>query len=324
MATLQKRGKTWRAQIRRNGYPTVTHSFNRKADAQAWAREIEREMDKRTFIDRTEAESTTLEQALQRYLREITPAKKGAAQETSRINAWLERPLAKYALTNIHGADLAAYRDERLAEGKCPTTVRNDINIISHLFTIAKKEWGMECLINPVQNIRMPKQPTGRTRRLMQGEEKKLLEAANYPLKQMIVLALETAMRLGEILSITWANVNLNEGILVLEDTKNGERRSVPLSARARATLKELPRNISGRVFPSVTNSAISHSFRCLCNDVEIEGLRFHDLRHEATSRLFEKGLGLMEVASITGHKTLHMLKRYTHLRAVDLVKKLG
>lgn len=324
MATLQKRGKAWRAQIRRNGYPPIARSFDTKADAQVWAREIEREMDRGSYIDRTEAESTTLKQALKRYLKEITPAKKGAQQETSRIKVWMERPLAKYALTNIHGADLATYRDQRLEEGKSPTTIRNEINIISHLFTIAKKEWGMECLINPVQNIRMPKQPAGRTRRLQKSEEKELLEGADYPLNQMIILALESGMRLGEILSISWGNVDLNKGVIELADTKNGERRLVPLSGKARTALTQLPRHISGRVFPDVTSSAISHSFRRLCGDLEIENLRFHDLRHEATSRLFEKGFEIMEVASITGHKTLHMLKRYTHLKAEDLAKKLG
>lgn len=324
MATIQKRGNAWRAQVRKKGYPPITRTFDLKSDARIWATAIERDMDRGTFIDRTEAESTNLKQALERYLKEVTPSKKGAKQETDRIKAWIERPLAKYALTNIHGADLATYRDERLAEGKSPATVRNEINIISHLFTIAKKEWGMECLINPVQNIRMPKQPAGRERRLRKGEEKALLEAASYPLKQMITLALETGMRLGEILSVTWPNVDLSNSVLKLEDTKNGERRSVPLSSKARTTLAQLPRHISGRVFPDVTNGAISHAFRRLCEDLEIEGLRFHDLRHEATSRLFEQGFDVMEVAAITGHKTLHMLKRYTHLRAEDLAKRLG
>ena len=249
MATLQKRGKGWRAQIRRKGYPPVTRTFDTKADAATWARAIEGEMDRGSFIDRTEAESTTLKQALQRYLEEITPTKKGAKQEADRIKVWMERPLAAYALTNIHGTELATYRNHRLEEGKSPSTVRNEINIIGHLFTIAKKEWGMECLINPVQNIRMPKQPAGRERRLKEGEEQALLDVADYPLKQMIILALETGMRLGEILSMSWANLDLNKGVLELEDTKNGERRSVPLSPMARATLNQLPRHIFGRVF---------------------------------------------------------------------------
>ena len=324
MATIQKRGKTWRAQIRRNGYPAVSRSFDTKADAQTWARELEREMDRGSYIDRSEAESTTLKQALERYLREVTPGKKSADSEIYRIKAWLDRPLAQYALTNIKGADLALHRDQRLADGKSPSTVRNEINLISHLFTIAKKEWGMECLTNPVQNIRMPKERAGRDRRLKTGEEEALLSAAHYPLKQMIILAVETGMRLGEILSIRWQHIDLSKGTLVLEETKNGERRTVPLSTNARNTLQGLPRQISGRVFPNVTSSAISQSFRRLCQELEIEGLRFHDLRHEAASRLFEKGLDIMEVAAITGHKTLHMLKRYTHLRAEDLAKKLG
>jgi len=185
----------------------------------------------------------------------------------------------------------------------------------------------MECLTNPVPNIRMPKQSAGRERRLKEGEEEALLNAAVYPLKQMIVLALETRMRLGEIQMINWKRIDVNKSVLILDDTKNGEKRSVPLSSRARTILiklKKKPKHISGRVFPDVSNSAISHNFRNLRSRLKIEGLRFHDLRHEATSRLFEKELDLMMVASITGYKTLHMLKRYTHLKAEDLAKKLG
>lgn len=324
MASLQKRGSTWRAQIRRKGYPAITRTFTSKAKAEFWIRETEGEMDRGNYIDRSEAEATTLKQALQRYLKEITPHKKGAKQETNRIKVWMKRPLAKFALTNIHGAHLAAYRDERLSQGKSPQTVRNEINLISHVYTIAKKEWGMTCLINPVLNIRLPKPSVGRERRLQEGEEQALLKAANYPLKEMIIIALETGMRLGEILSITWTNIDIKNATLKLETSKNGERRFVPLSSKARNTLIQLQRQLSGLVFPLVTSSAISHQFRKVCKDLNLIDLRFHDLRHEATSRLFEKGLDMMEVAAITGHKTLHILKRYTHLRAADLAKKLG
>jgi integrase len=109
-----------------------------------------------------------------------------------------------------------------------------------------------------------------------------------------------------------------------LPETKNGESRGVPLSLAAIQVLKALPRSVSGAVFPGVTSEAIKRAFIRACRRAEIENFRFHDLRHEATSRLFEKNLDMMEVASITGHKTLQMLKRYTHLRAEDLARKLG
>lgn len=182
----------------------------------------------------------------------------------------------------------------------------------------------MESLRNPVSNVRKPKLPGGRERRLEKGEEDKLLEKARFPLNAMIILALETAMRQGEILSLHWENIDLKKRIAKLPDTKNGSERIIPLSNRALSVFNELPRQISGRVFPKISASLVSHNFSDLCEDAKIENLRFHDLRHEATSRLFEHGLDIMEVASITGHKTLHMLKRYTHLRAEDIAEKLG
>lgn len=325
MAYITKRGPyQWQARIRRNGFPKVSKTFDTKLDAVHWARDIERDMDRGVFVSRAEAESTTLSEALDRYLREITPHKKGAKQETLRINRWKKHPLAERYIASIRGSDIAAYRDERLAERRSPITVNNELIIISHLFNIARKEWGMESLHNPVSNIRKPKLPPGRDRRLETGEEKRLLEHAEHPMNALIILALETAMRQGELLSLTRKNIDLMRRVALLPDTKNGTERIVPLSSNAVEVIKDMPARVSGRLFPALSASQASHCFRRLCVDAEIEGLRFHDLRHEATSRLFEKGLNIMEVAAITGHKTLHMLKRYTHLRAEDLAKKLA
>lgn len=325
MAAIARRGKgQWQAKIRRAGYPSLSKTFNTKVDAESWARLIESEMDRGIFISRAEAETTTLAEALTRYLTEITPNKKGAKQEASRIKGWLRHPLSNRFLATVRSADIASYRDERLAHGLSPITVNNELIVINHLFNIARKEWGMEGLLNPVSNIRKPKLPSGRDRRLLEGEEQKLLDGAPYPLCHLIVLALETGMRLGELLGLEWEQIDLTRGVIVLPDTKNGDARSVPLSTRARNTIREMPRHLSGRVFPFSKNGNISHKFSRRCREVGIQGLRFHDLRHEATSRLFEKGLDSMEVSAVTGHKTLQMLKRYTHLKAEDLAKKLG
>jgi integrase len=325
MATFTRRGDgQWQVKIRRRGYPAITKTFSTKAKAEYWARSVESEMDGGTFVSRAEAETTTLKEALQRYLSEITPFKKGARQENDRIKVWMSHDLASRYLANLRSVDFAQYRDQKLAAGAGASTIRNHLNIISHLFTIARKEWGMESLQNPIQNIRMPKQPPGRERRLESHEESMLLHEAEYPLRHLIILALETGMRLGELLGMRWENINLKKSVVVLVETKNGERRVVPLSSKAKEVIISLPRHIEGWLFPGLSSSNVSHRFADLCKRNKISGLRFHDLRHEATSRLFERGLDMMEVASITGHKTLHMLRRYTHLKAEDLARKLG
>lgn len=325
MATITRRGHyQWQVKIRRKGYPAASKTFDTKAEAQRWARLIESEMDQGVFVSREEAEKTTLSEALDRYSKEITPRKKGARQESDRIRALVRHSLSKRFLASIRGVDIAAYRDERLKDGKSPITVNNELIIISHLFNTARKEWGMESLRNPVSDVRKPRLPAGRERRLNADEEERLRGAAAYPLREMVVLAVETGMRQGELLALKWPNVDLVRRVVNLADTKSGEARSVPLSSRAVRTIKSLPRRIDNRLFPYAGNSSVSHRFRKVCKAANIEGLRFHDLRHEATSRLFERGLNPMEVAAITGHKTLVMLKRYTHLRAEDLARKLG
>ncbi len=130
-------------------------------------------------------------------------------------------------------------------------------------------------------------------------------------------------MRQGELLSLEWKDINLVRRVAYLPETKNSEARSVPLSSKAVNVFSKLPRRIDGKVF-GVSGAHASKTFRETCEKLNIEDLRWHDLRHEACSRLFEKGLNPMEVASISGHKTLQMLKRYTHLRAEDLAAKLG
>ncbi|GAB6042324.1 tyrosine-type recombinase/integrase [Endothiovibrio diazotrophicus] len=325
MATIRKRGAyQWQVQVRKKGFPTQSNTFESRAEAEAWAREIEGEMDRGIFVSRAEAERTSLGEALERYLREVTPAKKSAKQEERRIRRWMTHPLALRSLASIRGADIATFRDERLAQGRSPITVNNDLIVISHLFTVAVKEWGMESLRNPVSAIRKPKLPRGRDRRLEEDEETRLLEAAESPYREAIALAIETGMRAGELRSLEWRNINLRVRTAILDDTKNGERRVVPLSSRAVEVLRELPRRADGFVFPTMTADGLSQGFRRVCRRAGVEGLRFHDLRHEATSRFFELGLNPMEVAAITGHKTLIMLQRYTHLRAENLAAKLG
>lgn len=323
MATFERRPAGWRVKIRRRGFPQRSRTFDTKAEAERWARDQEASMDAGRWRDMAEAERTTLADALDRYEREVTPAKKGARQESQRIAQWQGSSLAERSLASIRGMDLADWRDSRLNEGRAPSTIRNDLTLISHLYRIARTEWGMEGLHNPVQDVRRPRQRPGRERRLEPGEEERLRAEAGPEWNALLTVALETAMRRGELVSLRWANVYLRRRVARLPETKNDSARDVPLSSSAVAALESLPRDIGGRVF-RWTPDYVTKGWRELCRRAGVRGLTFHDLRHEATSRLVESGrYSLMEVAAITGHKTMVMLKRYTQLRAEELARKM-
>lgn len=327
MADYERRpGGRWRARIRRKGYPERSSTFGSKAEAQAWARSIEQQIDRGVLLDTREASQTTLGEALRRYLREITPGKKGWKPETVRIRQWLTDPLAMRPLIQIRGTDLAAYRDKRAADGMGPNSIRLELAIISHLYTVARTEWRMEGLTNPVEAIRKPKAPKARTRRLLQGEEATLLSRAGTPLRQALILALETAMRRGELAALRRDQIDRKRRVAALLDTKNGDAREVPLSTAALAAIDDLPARLDGWLFgpPEQFADWLSHAFIDLCAAAGIVGLHLHDLRREAISRLFEKGWTAEEVRAVSGHRTMQMLAVYSRLRAEDLARKLG
>ena len=311
----------WQAKVRKTGFPAQSKVFRTRREAQEWAAMVEGQMAQGTWRNTAEADNTTLADALDRYGKEVSRLKKSGKIELYRIGTLKTDKIASLHLSRVRGADLAEFRDRRLAAGLSDSSVRLELALISNLFTVAAKEWRMEGLRNPVMAIRKPAPGKARDRRLSPGEEEKLLSECAPPLKAIILFALETGMRKGEIQKLLWKDVDIGNCTAKLLDTKNGEDRTIPLSSRAIAVLKALPRDISGKVFPGAD---ISHSFAAASARAGIEDLRFHDLRHEATSRLFEKGFNPMEVSAITGHKTLQMLKRYTHLRAEDLAKRMG
>lgn len=318
----------WQALVRRKGYPVQTRTFGNYRDAELWAATIESEMGRGVWRPSAEAENTTLREALERYAAEITPRKRGARQETGRVNKLLRHPLALRSLAAVRGKDVADFIHSREAEGAGGNTIRLDLALISHVYTIARSVWGMESLVNPVALVRgaRPRLPAGRDRRLGPGEEARLLAAAseiNPELNSIIVIAIETAMRQGEIISMRWADVDLKARTVRLVQTKNGTPRTVPLSTRAAGVLADLPRRIDGRVW-SYSVEGVRSGWQKARARAGITGLTFHDLRHESVSRLFEAGFNPLEVATISGHKTLQMLRRYTHLRAQDLVDRLG
>lgn len=324
MSTLEKRGDYWRVKIRRKGFPNQTRSFDTKAQAQRWARDLERDMDRGFFVDRTESEKNSLRDLIERYVREVTPTKRGAGPEFSRLNAMKLRPIGEIKVAALSSKHIAAYRDQRLKQVSSGTVIK-ELNHLSHIIETARREWGIQLPENPVKRVRRPPSPKSRNRRLVADETQRLVDACadarNPFLLPTVILAIETGMRQGALISLNWKHINLKKRTAFLPDTKNGESRGVPLSTTATDILRSLPRSINDQVFPGVTGEAVKRAFIRACRRAQIEDFHFHDLRHEATSRLFEKGLNAIEVASITGHKTLQMLRRYTHLRTEDLGK---
>lgn len=363
MATIAKRlndkGELigWQAKVRRKGEKSQSKTFSKQIEAEQWARDVENKIDRGVFIDRKTAETTMFKDALQRYMKEITAKKKGKTQEEYRIKALLATPLASLSLANLRSSQIAKYRDDELARGLSASSVTKALALISHLFKIALKEWSIE-VDNPVTKISKPKISNARVRRLSTEEWKYLLSALDEPGDAVKVKdgdrrneqtpritrwAVETAMRQGEILTLEWQHVDLKKRTAHLPDTKNGTSRTVPLSTTATALLApsdSVNKLRRGRVFPT-TASALKQSFTravmrgrrlylASCEKARaepeigfLENLTFHDLRHEATTRLAEK-LQLHELMRVTGHKDTRMLVRYYHPRAEDLAKKLG
>ena len=206
-----------------------------------------------------------------------------------------------------------------------PPRNRLDFALLSKLFNYARSDWGMENLQNPVTLAAKPKPAKGRERRLEKGEEEKLLEGASPAFRPIILFALETAMRRDEIASLQWVNVNFARRCALVVDTKNSETRTVPLSPAAIEILETLPRQENSDSVFGVTKDFITDNMKQLRSKTHIEDLRFHDLRHEAVSRLFENtDLDVMEVKTISGHRSMQMLARYSHLRTHRLADRLA
>lgn len=288
-------------------------------------------------VKKEEVKAARLDKMLERYELEVSALKKSADKEAHTIAKMRRSALGQKSLYRITPEDIETYlaglkREQagpRQGQPSSPTTKRKHAALLSHLYTIARKRWRMN-VGNPVADTELP-QPDGPRKRRLEGDEYDRLlvglgKCRNWRMKPMFILAVETAMRLGELRSLRCEDVRLNgeHGTATLHDTKNGEARVVPLSSRAVAVLAALPRPINGGVIFEIGENAHRIAWEMAKKRAKVEGLRWHDLRHEATSRLFELGLDRIEAASITGHKTLQMLKDYTHLRAENLARKLG
>ena len=368
MGNITKRGELqWQARVRRDGFPSQTRTFMYKEDAEKWVRALEREIETTGFVDRREAEKNTLAEVLKRYQREITPSKKSADIESIKIDVILRDPaLTNLKMSAITTMAVAAWRDRRLLQVS-GATVNREFDVLSTVMNHARREWGIHHE-NPIPYVKRPEKAKARDRRFSADEEAYLLAAldegqrkkdgtygkgARNPwLLPLVRLALETAMRRGELLALRWEHVRLEQRTAHLPDTKNGCARTVPLSTRAVAILKALPYNAEdedsneddpkiGPVF-NTTAMALRKGFtRAVerareqyladCKERKrrpsptfLADVHFHDTRHEAASRLADKLPNVLELSAVTGHKDLRMLQRYYHPRAEDLAKKLG
>ena len=232
-----------------------------------------------------------------------------------------------HKMTALTPKTIAAWRDVRL-QLVSGSTVNRDLALLSHVINTARREWDIH-IENPLALVRRPRCNRGRERRLNGNEQeilfKEICEKSRNPyLLPVIQTAIETGMRRSELLQLEWSRVDLERRVIRLVDTKNGEGRSVPLTLRAVEILSSLPKRkgYETLVFPMSAN-ALKLGFQRALERSRIDDLRFHDLRHEAVSRFFEKGLNVMEVASISGHKTLQMLKRYTHMQVGVILEKI-
>ena len=335
MATFRKRNDKWHVQVRRAGHPSQSKSFISKTDAHKWVRQVEGDMDKAILpIDTRILEQLTLADLIKRYKDTVTINKRGATSEKIRLKAFLRDEWTNKPLSQITAQTFASFRDERLKKVR-PGTVIRELGILRSIYETARNEWDLPIPENPLVKVRKPKQPNARDRRLNADELDRLLKACgdsrNDWLKPGILLAIETGMRRGEMLSVLKGDVDIDASTLNIPLTKNGHARCIPLTPKAVTIINDQMTEgykPTDHLFPTSANAFRLAWERCRRRVAKtypaIADLRFHDLRHEAVSRFFEMGLSVPEVALISGHRDPRMLFRYTHLKAEDIVGKLN
>lgn len=348
MASITERKGRFLVRVRREGFPTVTKTFTRRADGAAWARRVEADMESGRWLPHP-APVPTLRAAIQEYRRVIAPKMKGATTYRYRFDEFERLPFAALRITDVPVADLARWRDEQL-ELLRPGTVARKLAMLSSIFTWAQKERGWLAQ-NPLHQIRRPRAGDSRTRTLLSEEVDWLMRAAHTSkatwLAPVLTVLMQSAMRRGELCGLRREDLALDVGIAHLRDTKNGSPRDVPLCPRAIAALKELDSeaqregrahllpigpagSLSTRFVVTVKRARALYEETCrrAGRDLEpgfLENLRLHDLRHHAVTHLAQTGaFSTVELMAISGHKTTKMLVRYTHLQASALAAKLG
>jgi len=334
MATIRKRKNSvgvvsYQVQIRLKGYPKTTQSFAQLTHAKRWGAQTETEILEGRFFKTIEAKKHTLADLISRYIETVLPTKPKSIIDQKPQLRWWSNEIGFKVLSDVTPSLLAECRDNLLNQitkrgcKRSPASTVRYMAALSHAFTIAVNEW--EWLdSNPMKKVSKPKEPRGRVRYLSDDERERLLQACkesdNKLIYTVVILALSTGMRLGEVTGIKWADIDMKRGSIVLHETKNDERRAVPLVGKAMEAMEEhgkIRRLHSPYVFPSRNGQKPAHirnAWDKAIKKAEIEDFHFHDLRHSTASYLAMNGASLTDIAAILGHKTLAMVKRYAHL----------
>jgi len=326
MASIRKKGKRWEAAISRQGI-RKSSTFATKLEAQFWAAEIEKTITSGKYGDH---QDRTVENMLQRYLSIVSVKKRGADKEKIRIMRLCRDDIAQIKLGELQPWHLAEWRDRRLKEVS-DATVQRDWNLLSHAFNVSVNEWQW-ITENPLKKVTRPKTPPPRDRRFTDDEIERLLLALGYDhntkpetvtarIGAAMLFAIETAMRAGEIVSLTWESVDLVKRVAHLPKTKNGFPRYVPLSPEAIRIMDQVKIDGSESVF-NIRSDQVGALFRKAKSRAMIDDLHFHDTRAEAITRLAKK-LDILSLARMTGHRDLKKLQIYYRESAEDIAKRL-
>ena len=329
MARIKTRTATdgtarYTAEVRLKGYPAQTATFKRLTDAKKWIQDTESAIREGRHFKTVEAKKHTFADLVDRYIKTELPKynEKEQKERKSKLLWWKDK-LGVYSLADITPPLIVECRDS-LAETRAPATVVRYLAALSHSFKIAVNEWQW-VQENPTRKVTRPTEPDWRIRWLDDDERIRLLaackESSSDWLYMCVILALSTGMRLSELMSLQWQDVNLKDGFLILHKTKNGTRRRVPLSGLGLSLLHEhnkIRRIDTPLLFPSISNSQqpidIRSAFKYAMERADVKDFHWHDLRHCTASYLAMNGASLPEIAEVLGHKTLNMVKRYAHL----------
>ncbi len=327
MASIERRinpagAVSYQVRVRLKGQPTQTATFGRLTDARRWAQQTEAAIYEGRHFKTREAKRRTLADLIDRYTRDALPAKGLQRLNQAPQLRWWREAIGVYTLADVTPALIAEQRDKLLGEEtqykrpRGPATVNRFLATLSHAFTVAIREWGW-LDENPVRKVRRPTEPRGRVRFLSDDERERLLaackESRNPYLYPVVLLALSTGARKGEIRWLTWRDVDLTRRVITLRKTKNGEIRLLPLAGRALeviTALAKVRRIDTDLLFPK----GLEEAWLFALKRAEIDDFRFHDLRHSAASYLVMNGASLAEIAEVLGHRTLQMVRRYAHL----------
>lgn len=337
MASITQRSSSYRVRIFRKNDKSISKSFASEPEAVQWLKKTQAQLELGLYQDEVKNHVTlrvAFSDAVEKYIPAHSIHKGNHKTEAGILRILATRWQGK-SLSTISKQDIVLLKDDLLAKGRAASTVNHYLNALSQLYQIAINEWGLN-LSNPITGIKRMSEPQGRMKRLSADAEAFLLnqcqELSLSYLSDIIVIAIETGMRCGEILSMRWEDVDFNNRRVLLRHTKNGDSRQVPLTSKAKEILELLSsKEIDGLVFPYCRWAIRRHFTKVIRHSAKAHkgaqnpftDLRFHDLRHEALSRLSDKGLNVMEIAHISGHRTLVMLRRYTHPCHETLLNKL-